>query len=169
MKTTIVPAQITSVEDKVVGNISVKQLLLLMSPVFLGVVIFAFLPPFIKYTTLKLAIVSTIVTVCSVLAIRWRGKLVAEWIAIMSRYNSRPRHYVYSKKDSFLRPKHSSAKRIELEVPIVAEEQPETDFAAKLAPSEFVRLEHAIENPAANFRFSVTRKGGLRVHIKEIR
>ena len=45
MKTAIVPAQVTTVEDKVAGNLNLTQLLLIASPVFVRGVIYAVFPP----------------------------------------------------------------------------------------------------------------------------
>jgi len=48
MKTTTVPAQVTTVEDRLAGNLSLTQLLLLVCPVFVSCLIYVVFPPFIK-------------------------------------------------------------------------------------------------------------------------
>lgn len=168
MKSTIVPAQITSVEDRIAGNLSFKQLILFMTPVFTGTAIFAFLPPFTAFHMYKLTIASVIAFICIVLAVRVRGRLIVEWITVLSRYNTRPRHYVFRKNDLFLRPKpvelEEEVKTVEL-----GQEQESIPAPANLKPIESFGLQELIHDPSADFHFSVSRKGGLRVRFKEVK
>ena len=48
MKTQVIPAQITTVEDKIVGSLTFSQLLLLLTPVALVALIYAFMPPLME-------------------------------------------------------------------------------------------------------------------------
>lgn len=57
MKTSIVPAQITTVEDKVAGNLSLPQLFLLSAPIFIGSLVYLIFPPFMGAASYKLVIV----------------------------------------------------------------------------------------------------------------
>ena len=75
MRTTVVPAQITSVEDKIAGNLSFTQLLLLVTPLFLGISLLILLPPFGVFAVYKIIISSAVTIVCISLAIRIRGRL----------------------------------------------------------------------------------------------
>ena len=168
MRSSIVPAQITSVEDKIAGDLSFTQLLLMIVPVFIGAAIFALLPPFITYSAYKVAIVGFITLVSLVLAIRIRGKLIAQWIGIKSRYNLRPRYYVLNKNDQYLR---------RIYAPVLAEDTVEQtelvpihEMALRpaLTAGDSINFNNVVTNPSSNFKFSTTRKGGLRVHIKEV-
>jgi len=45
MKVTVVPAQVTTVEDRIVGSLGFSQLVLIVTPVFIAAALFAVLPP----------------------------------------------------------------------------------------------------------------------------
>src|SRR6266487_1064357 len=97
MKSSIVPAQITTVEDKVAGNLSLSQLLLLAAPVFIGSAIYIIFPPSLGAAAYKLAIVTIIGVIFGLLAIRIKGRIMLLWVITIARYNLRPRHYIYDK------------------------------------------------------------------------
>ena len=103
MKTAIVPAQITTVEDKVAGNLSVQQLVLLMFPLFVSGGVFAVLPPSFGLVVYKFCIVAFIALVCLASALRIKGTLVVYWIVRLMRYGIRPRTYVYVHADTYMR------------------------------------------------------------------
>lgn len=95
MKLSIVPAQITSVEDRIAANLNFSQILLLSIPLFLAIVIFFSLPPFGIYSTYKLILVIFLAVIFSSLAIRIHDKLVIDLIKLRLSYFLRPRIYVY--------------------------------------------------------------------------
>ena len=167
MKTTIVPAQITTVEDKVAGNISFTQLLLMVVPVFFGGAVFTFVPPFMEITTGKGITVMVIASLFLGLAIRIRGRLVLEWIIVRVRYNRRPRHVVFDKNDDYLRTMYVA--------PAAAEEKheaPENESPAftlrEVNVSSLVHYEKLLSDPNTDIHFETTKKGGLRVYVKQI-
>ena len=41
MRTTVIPAQITTVEDKIAGSLNLTQILILMIPVFWATIVYA--------------------------------------------------------------------------------------------------------------------------------
>lgn len=168
MKTTIVPAQITTVEDKVTAHLSFTQLLLLMTPVFLGGATFVFLPPFANYALYKLFIALFVALICITLAIRIRGRLILEWIGILSRYNLRPQHYVFDKNTTYFRniPKRAeeAAEAKEVIVTSKIKKQQTKPFRMKNA----VAIESAMADPDSEFHFKVNKNGGLSVNLKEI-
>lgn len=168
MKTTVVPAQITSVEDRIAGNLSFKQLILLVAPVFVSTALFIFLPPFTKYKLYKVVVSLFIAGICLILAVRVRGRLVVEWIGTLTTYNLRPLYYVYNKNDVASRKIPPPAKRAAEKV---TEEVPEPVQIPQLAfnTGEVINFEHILHNPKADFHFVRSKKGGLRVHIKEIK
>ncbi len=53
MRTTIIPAQITTVEDKIIGNITMQQMMILLVSIFFGVLIFVLFPPTMKIALYK--------------------------------------------------------------------------------------------------------------------
>ena len=103
MKTTTVPAQFTTIEDRVAGNLSLNQLMLLTTPIFISCVIYMIFPPFTKLSILKLVISLIIFLSFSVLAVRIRGKIILLWIQTILKYRNSPRYYVFNKNDNHLR------------------------------------------------------------------
>ena len=166
MKQTIVPAQITTVEDKIAGNISFKQMLLLVAPVFLGGAMYVFLPPFLGYSIYKIVLWILFALVCSTLAVRIKGRLVADWIVIRSKYNLRPAFYTYNKNSLQLRKKLDDALKSSEANEVLTKKKyihHEVNFGS------LRRLEEIILEPKANLVFHTTKKGGLRVSIKEVK
>ena len=165
MRTTVVPAQITSVEDKIAGNLTFTQLLLMIVPIFIGAALFVFLPPFTAFKIYKVAIVSIITITCLVLAMRIKGLLVMEWIAILTRYNSRPEVYAHGINSVYLRDtsveEPAVKKRAKAKKNVVAKQFKQTRLP------QLVRLEEALASPDADFHFVVNKKGGLNVRIKK--
>lgn len=103
MKTTTIPAQITTVEDTIAGNLTLSQILLLIAPVFGSTAVYAILPPNMSMVLYKLILMISVSVVFMTLAIRIRGKLVVNWLKIMTEYALRPHTYVFNKNTSFSR------------------------------------------------------------------
>lgn len=166
MKTTIVPAQITTVEDKVAGNLTFTQLLLIITPVFFNAALFVVLPPFAQLASYKLFIGGCITLFCLAAAIRVKGRLVLLWCTIILRYNRRPRYYLFNKNDVTLRPELKTA--VSEDVSTKNDEATAVNIPLPLLPtSELVFAKAAAADPRTKFHYKVT-KGGLRVHIQEI-
>lgn len=168
MKTTVVPAQVTTVEDKIAGNLGVSQLLLITVPVFGGSAIFVVLPPFFSYSTYKVVLIVCIAALCGTLAIRVKGQILLLWAVILFRYNLRPRYYVFDKNDIYLR--EAEHESVETET---AEEYTEARkvVAAPLPPlltADIINAESILTNPAAKLRLEINRKGELSVHFTEV-
>jgi hypothetical protein len=167
MRTTIVPAQVTTVEDKIAGNLGISQLLLLTMPIFGGSLLFVGLPPFFSYATYKVVVIVCFAVLCGTLAIRIKGKILLFWGIVILRYNLRPRYYVSDRN-------HIHLREISLEVKpekTVKEAQPKRTrkLLPKLSTSELVQVEHLIADPAANLRLTTNRKGELSVHLTEVK
>lgn len=165
MKTTIVPAQITTVEDKIAGSLGFTQLLLLVVPVFLGAALFVVLPPFFRVTLLKTSVVLVLTLICITMAVRIKGVIVLSWILILLRYNQRPRHYLYDKNSSYLR--IISTTEAQPSTLVVAKELPE--HSPLLVPGELVRAQMVVDDPRAKFHIRADRKGVLRAYIYEVK
>lgn len=104
MRTTIVPAQITTVEDKVISGLNLIQLILLTIPVVLSGLIFSFLPVRMTLTPIyKLSLILTTFLFFGILALRLRGKLIIDWLILILRFKLRPRVYLYNKNSPYLR------------------------------------------------------------------
>lgn len=168
MRTTTVPAQITTVEDKIIGELNMTQLMLLVTPIFAGAGIFVLLPPFFNYATYKVVVIVCIAAVFAALAIRIKGRILLQWLLILVRYNVRPRYYLYNKNDTHMR----DVPKPEVPEELVKKAEPKKTHKValpRLSTAELVQVEQLLTNPQANLRFTTDKKGGLRVHVTEVR
>lgn len=99
MRTTIIPAQITTVEDKIAGSLNFTQILLLMIPVLWGTLVYAIFIPAMKLAPYKISLVLLVSAITIILAIRIKDKIIAEWIGVLLRYKLRPKFYIFNKND----------------------------------------------------------------------
>jgi hypothetical protein len=168
MKVSVVPAQVTTIEDRIAGNLGMSQLLLLALPIFGGSALFAGLPPAMHNATYKLVLVSLLAAACCILAIRIRGKLILHWLVVMASYNTRPRHYIYDKRSLAGRPPLRTKAEAELVEAIEALPTRERRLL-NLSTAEIIRIQSLMENPAANLSFKRNKRGDLRVLITEVK
>jgi hypothetical protein len=169
MRTSIVPAQITTIEDKVTGNLSMSQLLLLSTPIFTSGVIYLLAPPTLGSAIYKTILMLSVGVVSWILAIRVKGRILLSWAITIGRYNLRARYHVLDKNDSYLRPAlidDHAATEVGQSKP---ESEPIRDFAPKLTFAETVFLERIAADPNAGLQFKADRKGDLRVRIREVK
>lgn len=99
MRTTIIPAQITTVEDKIAGSLNFAQILLLMMPVLWGTLVYAIFIPAMKLAPYKVSLGLLVSAISLILAVRIKDKIIAEWIGILFRYKLRPKFYIFNKND----------------------------------------------------------------------
>ena len=168
MKMTVVPAQVTTVEDRIIGNLGFSQILLLVIPIFICAGIFALIPPFMGGAIYKYVIMGVAALIFCILAIRIKGKIVALWLVTLLRYNTRPKYYIFNKNTTTLRENYQTAKELD-----------ESETTVKAKPTKKVTLNQldipatarvlaTIENPAARVRFETSKKGNLHVRLTEI-
>lgn len=168
MKVTVVPAQVTTVEDRIIGTLGFTQMILLVVPVFTGAALFAVLPPAMEASTYKYMLMGLIAFMCCSLAVRIKGNVLLFWLLSILRYNVRPRFYVFDKNVINLREQYedSSAKG---QKDSLTSRDKVTAYHPRLGVSESIEVYNAISNPASNLRFEATRKGGLNVRIAEVK
>lgn len=166
MKVTVVPAQVTTVEDRIMGSLSLSQLMILLLPVFVGAALFAVLPPAMGSAIYKYVLIGILAVVCGVLSIRIKGKIVALWIVTILRYNLRPKYYLFNKNVTTLRADYAEIKPEETTTKVSSGETKVS--MPKLGTLETAQVLAAIENPASNLRFEVNKKGVLNVRLTEI-
>lgn len=166
MRTTVVPAQVTTVEDKIAGNLGLSQLLLLTLPVFGGSALFVALPPFFNYATYKIVVIVCFAVLCGTLAIRIKGKILLLWAVVILRYNLRPRFYVFNRNSEYLR---------DVSQPVKTEEATEKakpektmQIFPRLSTTELVQVERLLAHPNSNLHLKTNRKGELSVHFTEV-
>ena len=73
MKVTVVPAQVTTVEDRISGNLSMSQIALFAIPIFCGSLLYAVLPPSMEVSLYKLIAIGILSLLSCQLAIRIKG------------------------------------------------------------------------------------------------
>jgi len=169
MRTTIIPAQITTVEDKIAGNLNFTQIFLLMTPVLLTTILFAFMPPTMKLVGYKLCLILIILVVCLVLSLRIKGRVLFNWLLILCQFNLRPSYFIFNKNDNCFR---------EVEIPIKVNKK-KTSLAKiikvvnkkekALVEIESVKFLHFLDDKKNSFSFKLNDKGGLNVAFEQIK
>lgn len=167
MKTTVVPAQVTTVEDRIMGSLGFSQPMLLIVPIFVGAGLFALLPPFMKGELYKYIVIGIVASVCCLLAIRIKGKIVALWLVMIVRYNLRPKLYVFNKNTTAYR-EQCAANDSEPEEQNLQPRLKRSVSVPHLEFHETAKVLAAIDDPASNLRFETTKTGGLHVRLTEI-
>lgn len=168
MKVTVVPAQVTTVEDRIIGNLGFSQVLLLIIPIFVGAGLFALLPPMMGGAPYKYIVLVLLISLCVILSVRIKGKILAAWLVTILRYNVRPKYYLYNKNTSSLREDYPELVVNESESPQQQNEKLSLTLP-RLGSIEMIKVLATIDNPAANFRIVKTKKGVLSVRLKEIK
>jgi hypothetical protein len=166
MRTTVVPAQITTIEDTIAGNFTLTQVLLLMTPVFWITLVYVFLPPRMGFMLYKLPLIVIVLLVCVILSIRIKQKLVLDWLKILFAYNARPKYFLFDKNDTYHR---------DVIVPIVkpkpkVKSVQKTITALETKPAavkEIAYLDRLIASKRLKFKFRQGRKGGLNVVFEQ--
>lgn len=171
MRTTVIPAQITTIEDKIAGNLNLTQILILMVPVFWTTIVYTVFTPTMRLAWYKLPLIVIVLFVSLVLSLRIKGKVIIEWLFVLFRYFLRPKYYVLNKNDAYLRV---------LDLPVF-EKKPNKFFKLKLVKkvmvpalpklniADFVKLETAIANPRYTVSFKTGKKGGINVAFEQIK
>jgi hypothetical protein len=167
MKQTVVPAQVTTVEDRIVGNLGISQMVLLALPVLAAGVVFTALPPALHIALYKLLFLVPFTALCAVLSIRLKGKIVLFWIIVRVRYNLRPQFYVFNKNTTANRKLYDEVKAIESSGDEPKKSKPHRQRST-LTTAEMVRTFAAMDNPAAKLAFTTDKKGKLYVRITEV-
>lgn len=168
MKSTVVPAQVTTVEDRIMGNLGFSQLVLIVLPVFIGAGLFVFLPPLMKGSLYKYIVIASISLVACILAIRIRNKIILLWLITILRFNLRPKYYLFDKNTSSLREEYRNAAQEADESKAVEDDEQAAAVIPALELYQTAQVLAAIDDPARKLRFETTKKGGLHVRLTEI-
>lgn len=158
MRTTIIPAQITTVEDKIAGSLNMTQIMILMVPVLWTAVVYIIFIPTMKLAQYKFVLIFLSLFVCLTLALRIKDKIVAEWLGVLFRYRLRPKYYLFNKNNTTNR---------ELVIPeLPVEYAPAKKVAKKstktndneLTLSDVVKLNNLIASGKVALRYQFTKK-----------
>jgi hypothetical protein len=170
MKHVNVPAQITTVEDKIAGNLTVNQILLLASPIFLDFAFYAVLPRGMHLNLYKLCAMAVVTGIFCLSAVRIRGKILLIWAITLTKYNLGPRYFVFNKNEKHLRVSHAEPFLME---PINANSSLEPksnkpNTVLGISEEDTLRLSNFLDNPNLKLSFLSHKKGNLRVYISEV-
>jgi hypothetical protein len=168
MRATAVPAQVTTVEDRIFGNLGMSQVILLFIVVVGTAAIFTIAPPAMEGALYKYILMAVIGLVCGTLAIRIKGKIIALWLVVLLSYSLRPKYYLYNKNVSTLRESYTVKTEKKPKKNKVAAKAKERTAHPQLDIPTTAAILATIENPAANFRIETGKKGNLHVRLTEI-
>lgn len=167
MKVTVVPAQVTTIEDRIIGSLGLSQILMLSLPVFGGTLLYVSLPPILHAAVYKLVIISLLFAICGLMAIRIKGKILLFWLITVIRFNLRPRYFVFNKRTLHGREQYNHP----LKIDEAEDTKPVKQMVKKklsLTTADLVKVYGMLENPAANVYFEM-KKGALHVHATEVK
>jgi len=167
MKITVVPAQITTVEDRIAGNFTFSQIVLFIVPLLIGTVIYALLAPSMHLSNVKLSLITFQFLIFGVMAIRINGRIVADWLATYRRYSKRPRKYVFTKNDDTGREKIVAIRQQE----VVADEQKKgaKSITPIIPAAEQARVTKLLADPSVTVSFELAKKGGIDISLTPIK
>lgn len=166
MRISVVPAQITSVEDKIVADVSIQQAILLGSPILFGFIITSVFPPSGEFVTYKIAAVLVLFFMFSPLAIRIDDRIIIQWLKIILIYCIRPHHYIHNKNSIYLR--NIESMRTNFSKETITKNKKTTPLSSNISQKEFVRLQHFTTDTKTVMKFEVGKKGKLNVRITEV-
>jgi hypothetical protein len=168
MKTSIIPAQITTVEDTIAGNFTLTQILLFLTPLFVAVFLYVVLPVRLHFGTYKLALIGIVMLLSFILALRIKGKIILHWLFILSVYNLRPRYYISNKNDATFRSIASHLDEMTNSIPspnLITNDLEQKKIALSVEQSS--RLKRFINTPGSTVRFRF-KKGGVHVDTFQV-
>lgn len=168
MRSTVVPAQVTTVEDRIMGSLGFSQLALIVIPVFVSAGMFIVLPPVMHGSVYKYVLSVIFAVLMGILAIRINGKIVLLWLITILRFNHRPKYYLFNKNTQAFRDDHKLSKQTLSEEESIPVER-DTVQVPRLAFQDTARVLQAIGNRDSKLRFETTKKGGLRVRFSQIK
>ena len=166
MKVTVVPAQVTTVEDRVAGSFGFSQLILFAIPVFGGALLYSILPPIMEYSFYKIVAIVVIALISCFLAIRIKGKIILLWMLVLARYNLRPKYFLFNKTTENFREDYPEP--IKEPVKKTSKVKLMRPALPKLDNQEKAKLYVAMDNPINRLCFETNKKGGMNVRITEI-
>lgn len=170
MKIRSIPAQITTVEDKIVGNLNLTQMMLLMVPVFWGMIVYTMFLPVMEFAWYKAFLFSFVGIISLILALRIKDKIVLQWIVILLRYNLRPKYYVFNKNDSYMRSMDVlSIEKSKRKTKTIHAKQLQKIKHTQSSLGDLIRLENILTNPKYSFSIKSQKKGAFYVAIEQKR
>jgi len=164
MRTRIMPAQITNVEDKIAGSLSFTQVFILIFPVFFVLVIFTVFPPKMQIVLYKFLLSLFFSIFMVILALRIKGKIVVDWLLILISYCFRAKYYVYDKNVMFMRPKSTLIKK---DMSNTLKVRKYTNKKSALGLCHQITLDKLIKEKNTSMIMTFHKKGGINVALQK--
>jgi hypothetical protein len=164
MKTSVVPAQITTVEDKIAGNMTFSQIVLLVIPLILGTVVYVTCPPLSKLSIFKFVVITVLFACFGLLAIRIKGRTVADWLVILLRFGLRPHLYLFTKNDLESRNVIASEKPKEAAAAVKQSAKKKQVKHKAVGPNQSA-LNRLLREPNLTVNLELGKKGGINVSV----
>ena len=166
MKTTVVPAQITTVEDRIAGSLTFPQIILMVIALVIGAGIYGMMMPKLHLGGIKLSLIIIECAFFGGLALRFSGKILGDWLIIYLRYSVRPRRYIFTKNDLIHR-----EIVIEEESETIVSKRSEIATAEKQAGGislkEQIKFDRIFNRDDLSVSFKMSKKGGVDVHLEQ--
>jgi hypothetical protein len=162
VRTHTIPSQVTTIEDRIAGNLSLTQILLLILPILLCIAVYAFFPPLSQLTILKTSMCFCVFFFSGTLAIRIKDKLILDWTIILSRFLLRPERYVFTKNCILEREYYPPEKLLK---PRKTTTKPKTERSKQtsLLTQEIIELDQLLNRHNVALRFASNKQGGIDV------
>ena len=163
MRSTVIPAQITTVEDKIAGNFNLAQILLMMAPVLIATLLYTLIPTPMSFGKGKIIFTIMSAVIFLTLAIRVKSKIIGEWLVVWLRFKLRPEIYVFDKNDNYLRPVFvkevaKTEEKIKIVKKVVTKET--------VSDEDKVRWQNIFTGRKKSLSFEFNQKGGLYVELE---
>ncbi len=168
MRTTVIPAQITTVEDKIAGSLNLTQLMLLMVPVFWTTIVYTLLTPAMHIAWYKIPLVLAVLIVSLGLAIRINGVVVFNWLFVILSYNLRPKLYVFNKNDTYLKELDFPIEPKSAVQPLQAKSTSVVKSTHGVNVKDFLLLQRFMKRRKMKLRYRSSMKGGLHVAFEHV-
>lgn len=163
MKIQRIPAQITTVEDKIAGNLNLTQIILLILPIFIFLIMYnIFIPAWYK---IPLFLILGVIP--PLLAIRFKQKLILNWLTILLRYNMRPKYYVFNKNDLCGRAVNLFPVEKNQKVKKTTAADKRQAVSPTVSFGDLIKLEDLLTNPNYSFSMKSQKKGVFSIAIEQ--
>lgn len=167
MKSRLIPAQITTVEDKIAGNFSFSQIIILLIPIFCASLVYALLPPSMMFVWYKILIISVFALIILPLAIRVKGRIILSWLISIFRFTLRPRYYVFDKQSSFNRDVYLPINK-DIKKKTIKQKQEIKTIPEQVEIREVLQLDNLLQDTGFNLIYRASKKGGLNVAFEKV-
>lgn len=167
MRSTVVPAQITTVEDRIAGSLTFPQIILLVLALIAGATIYGVIPPKVHLSTVKLILIISQFMFFGLLALRVNGRILIDWAVIYLRFKARPHIYIFSKNDLTSREIIVEDKKMSNQIEVLNEDIA-TSKPKTLSLAEEMSFDKILKNRDLSISFKSSKKGGIDVSLKQI-